>query len=87
MIFTSYGCPVLSSGEVYYVELTLVKAKDAVLAFLDDTYKAGRDGGGGGGGGADGNTYVNPVFEITYAEEDVPETPGWDLNEPGAASS
>lgn len=85
MSFTSYGCPVLSSGEVYYVELTLIKAKDVVLAFLDDTYKAGRDGDNGGGSG--GNTYVNPVFEITYAEEDVPETPCWDVSEPGVASS
>lgn len=76
MNFTSYGCPVLSSGETYYTELTLIKAKDAVLAFLDDAYQAG------------GSAYVNPVFDITYAEEDVPETSGWDVGlAPGAASS
>lgn len=77
MNFTSYGCPVLSSGETYYTELTLIKAKDAVLAFLDDAYQA-----------TAGRTYVNPVFDITYAEEDVPETSGWDVSlVPDVASS
>lgn len=78
MNFTSYGCPVLSSGEPYYVELTLIKAKDAVLAFLDDVYQAGRDSGAGGHGSA----YVNPIFEITYTEEDLAEeTPAWGMSE------
>lgn len=61
------------------MELTLIKAKDAVLAFLDDIYKAGYD--------ADVCTFVNPIFEITYAEEDAPEeTPGWVVSEPNSAS-
>lgn len=98
MNFTSYGCPVLSSGEPYYVELTLIKAKQAVLAFLADTYtyqgqaqetaaaadlRDDNDEGGGGGGGVKSRSkYVNPVFEITYTEEDIPEeTPAWGASE------
>lgn len=67
----------LSSGESYYVELTLIKAKEAVLAFLDDAYKASHN--------ASGSTFVNPIFEITYVEEDAAEgTPGWAVSEPNA---
>lgn len=82
MNITSYGCPVLSSGEPYYVELTLIKAKDAVLSFLNDAYKAGA------GLQHDGIAYINPTFEISYAEEDVPEeTYGWGATPSGGVPS
>lgn len=77
--FTSYGCPVLSSGEPYYTELTLIKAKSAVLSFLDEVYKTKK------------GSYANPTFQITYADENShpEESPAWgndtDLTGPGAA--
>ena len=74
-IFTSYGCPILSSGESFYSELTLIKAKDIVLPWLEEVYRAGKD-------------YTNPDFEVTFADGHAEETPVWgndpDLAGPGA---
>lgn len=61
MTFTSYGCPVLSSGEPYYSEVALVKAKGHVLPWMAEVYKAGK-------------AYANPVMDVKYADEQDEDT-------------
>ncbi|ROW10516.1 hypothetical protein VMCG_01970 [Cytospora schulzeri] len=63
-IFTSYGCPVYSSGENFYTEMTLIRAKDAVLAWMDEAHGAGKG-------------YTNPELVVTFADARVEETPAW----------
>ncbi|KAK2601083.1 hypothetical protein N8I77_010555 [Diaporthe amygdali] len=62
---TDYGTHVFSSGEKYYTELTLIKAKDALLAWLAEVDRVGAG-------------YANPEVEVTYADELVDEAPTWD---------
>ncbi|ROW16405.1 hypothetical protein VPNG_02784 [Cytospora leucostoma] len=63
-IFTAYGCPILSSGEAFYTEMTLIRAKDSVLSWLDEVYRAGKG-------------YTNPEIEVTFADAELEETPPW----------
>lgn len=60
VLYTEYGTYVFSSGERYYTELTLIKAKDMLLAWLAEVDRAGAG-------------YVNPEAEVTYADEYVGE--------------
>ncbi|KAG8167809.1 hypothetical protein KVR01_003498 [Diaporthe batatas] len=60
VLYTNYGTYVFSSGERYYTELALIKAKDILLDWLAEV---GRAGAG----------YVNPEVEVTYADEYVGE--------------
>lgn len=69
-IFTSYGCPVYSSGESFYSEMTLVRAKGAVLSWLEEAHRAGKG-------------YANPELEVTFADEPLEETPAW-VDDPDA---
>ncbi|PSS03213.1 hypothetical protein BD289DRAFT_478685 [Coniella lustricola] len=64
LTFTNYGCPVLASGENYYSELTLIKAKGHVIPWMSKVYKAGK-------------TYVNPVMDITFCDESYAPTTEW----------
>lgn len=61
---TDYGTYIFSSGERYYTELTLIKAKDILLAWLAEV---DREGAG----------YANPEVEVTYADEHVGAAPTW----------
>lgn len=61
---TDYGTYVFSSGERYYTELTLIKAKDVLLGWLAEVDRAGPG-------------YANPEVEVTYADEYVGDTPTW----------
>ncbi|KUI73415.1 hypothetical protein VM1G_08727 [Cytospora mali] len=72
-LYTSYGCPVFSSGENFYIEMTLIKAKDVVLPWLEEVYKTGK-------------SYTNPELDVTFADEHFEETPAWG-NDPGSAGS
>lgn len=58
----TYGCSVLSSGETYYSELTLIKAKGVVLPWMDEVYNAG-------------GSYKNPVLNVTFKSEEFEDTP------------
>ncbi|POS71472.1 hypothetical protein DHEL01_v210132 [Diaporthe helianthi] len=60
VLFTGYGTYIFSSGERYYTELTLIKAKDMLLAWLEEVARAGAG-------------YANPEVEVTYADEYVGE--------------
>lgn len=60
---TTFGCPVLSSGEPYHSELALIKAKDVVLPWMDEVYHAG------------GGRYKNPVLDVTFKSEEFEDTP------------
>lgn len=61
---TDYGTYVFSSGERYYTELTLIKAKDVLLAWLSEVDRAGAG-------------YANPEVGVTYADEYVGDAPTW----------
>lgn len=58
---TTTGTPVLSSGENHHSELALIKAKTAVLAWMDTVYAAGR-------------AYRNPVLDVVFRSEQAAET-------------
>ncbi|KAH8762087.1 Arb2 domain-containing protein [Diaporthe sp. PMI_573] len=58
VLHTDYGTYVFSSGERYYTELGLIKAKDALLAWLAEVDRAGVG-------------YANPEVAVTYADEYV----------------
>lgn len=77
-LVTSYGCPVLSSGEAFYSEMTLVRARDAVLAWLEEAHGAGAG-------------YTNPQLAVTFADEKFEEAPAWrddpDLVGPAATAT
>lgn len=62
--FTGYGCPVFSSGERYYIELTLIKAKGIVLPWMEEVYRAGW-------------SYVNPQMKVTFRDESFEDVPAW----------
>lgn len=70
-IITSYGCPVYSSGESFYGEMTLIRARDALLSWLEEAHRVGRG-------------YANPQVEVTFADEQFEETPDW-VDDPGLA--
>lgn len=63
-LYTSYGCPVFSSGETFYSEMTLIRARDIVLPWLEEVYQASKG-------------YVNPEMEVTFADARLEETPAW----------
>lgn len=44
--------------------MALVRAKDAVLSWLEEAHRAGRG-------------YANPQLEVTFADEEVGETEPW----------
>lgn len=77
-IFTAYGCPILSSGESFYTEMTLIRAKNSVISWLDEVYRAGR-------------SYTNPEIEVTFADAKLEEIPPWgndpDLVGPSATTA
>lgn len=58
---TAFGCPVLSAGETYYSELTLIKAKGVVLPWMDEVYNAS-------------GSYKNPVLPVTFKSEEFEDT-------------
>ncbi|KAI1408523.1 Arb2 domain-containing protein [Hypoxylon sp. FL1857] len=55
--FTQIGCPVFSSGEPYYTELTLIMGRDIVLDWLQEVAMT-----------PEGQEYANPEFEVVYAD-------------------
>lgn len=57
---TTTGCPVLSSGESYHTELTLISAQSTVLAWMNDVYAVDC-----------GRAYKNPVLNVTFSSEEV----------------
>ncbi|KAJ4386292.1 hypothetical protein N0V93_009185 [Gnomoniopsis smithogilvyi] len=59
---TTYGCPVLSSGEPYHSELAVIKAKGVVLPWMDEVYDTG-------------GRYRNPVLNVTFKSEEFEDTP------------
>ncbi|KAK8073784.1 hypothetical protein PG994_004683 [Apiospora phragmitis] len=67
--FTRHGCPVYSGGEPCYVECILIKARSAVLDWLQAVALTPK-------GSAH---YMNPVVECTYADEKLPASldPDW----------
>ncbi|KAF3768526.1 hypothetical protein M406DRAFT_44771 [Cryphonectria parasitica EP155] len=67
--YTNYGCAVLSSGEPYYSELTLIKAKTHILQWMEEVRKAGRD-------------YVHPAMKVTYKDEKYKPTNQWTHDDP-----
>lgn len=71
---TDYGTYVFSSGERYYTELTLIKARDVLLAWLAEVDRAGA-------------SYANPVVEVAYADEHVDPAPTWDDSGDGHGGS
>ncbi|KAK7743897.1 hypothetical protein SLS53_003919 [Cytospora paraplurivora] len=77
-IFTAYGCPILSSGEAFYTEMALIRAKDSVLSWLDEVYRAGKG-------------YTNAEIDVTFADPKLEETPPWgddpDLVGPSATTA
>ncbi|KAK6839668.1 hypothetical protein PG987_005534 [Apiospora arundinis] len=68
--FSRYGCPVYSSGEPCYVECLLIKARTAVLDWLQAVALTPN------GGSA---CYVNPILDCTYTDEKLPASldPDW----------
>ncbi|KAI7781730.1 hypothetical protein LA080_014361 [Diaporthe eres] len=70
---TDYGTYVFSSGERYYTEMTLIKAKDVLLAWLAEVDRAGAG-------------YANPEVEVTYADEHVGAAPTWADGDDGGVS-
>ncbi|KAK8070955.1 hypothetical protein PG997_011158 [Apiospora hydei] len=67
--FTRHGCPVYSGGEPYYIECLLIKARAAVLDWLQAVALTPK-----------GSThYMNPVVECIYADEKLPASmdPDW----------
>ncbi|KAK8024110.1 hypothetical protein PG993_012176 [Apiospora rasikravindrae] len=67
--FTRHGCPVYSGGEPYYIECLLIKARTAVLDWLQSVAFTPK-------GSAH---YMNPAVECTYADEKLPASmdPDW----------
>lgn len=63
--FTSYGCPVFSTGEPYYTELSLIKAKSIVLPWMEEVRKSGA-------------AYVNPKMVVTFRDTVLGENDGWE---------
>lgn len=59
---TTYGCPILSSGETYHTELALIKAKGVVLPWMKEVYDAG-------------GQYKNQVLNVTFKSEEFEDTP------------
>lgn len=57
--------------------MTLIKAKDAVLAWLEEAHRAGKG-------------YTNPELAVAFADEQFEDTPAWhndpDLVGPAAAA-
>ncbi|KAI0838293.1 Arb2 domain-containing protein [Hypoxylon sp. FL0890] len=74
--FTQIGCPVLSSGEPYYTELTLITGRDVILDWLQEVAMT-----------PEGEEYVNPEFHVVFTDP-VVETSGphdwgqWQNDEP-----
>ena len=62
--FTNYGCPVYSSGECSVNEVVFVKAKTAVLDWVERVALAG-DG------------YRNPKIYVDYADREEYSEPDW----------
>lgn len=60
--FTQIGCPVFSSGEPYYTELTLIMARDVVLDWLQEVAMT-----------PEGKEYANPKFHVEFADPVVEE--------------
>ncbi|KKY36736.1 putative mitochondrial 40s ribosomal protein mrp2 [Diaporthe ampelina] len=69
---TDYGTYIFSSGERYYTELTLIKARDVLLAWLAEVDRAGA-------------SYANPEVEVTYADELGGAEPTWAARGGGGA--
>lgn len=67
--FTRHGCPVYSGGEACYIECLLIKARAAVLDWLQAVALTPK-------GSAH---HMNPVLECTYADEKLPSSmdPDW----------
>ncbi|KAI1140783.1 Arb2 domain-containing protein [Hypoxylon sp. FL0543] len=55
--FTQIGCPVFSSGEPYYTELTLIAGRDVVLGWLQEVAMT-----------PEGKEYANPEFDVAFAD-------------------
>ncbi|CAN8100203.1 unnamed protein product [Discula destructiva] len=62
---TTTGTPVLSSGEYFYSELTLVKAQGAVLAWMHEVYNTAANRG---------RTYKNPMLAVTFRSDEYEES-------------
>ncbi|KAI1779321.1 Arb2 domain-containing protein [Hypoxylon cercidicola] len=65
--FTSLGCPVFSSGEPHYTEVTLIASAGHVLDWLQEVAMT-----------PEGEDYENPIFHIAYADPIQPDDdPDW----------
>ncbi|KAL7621156.1 hypothetical protein AAE478_008473 [Parahypoxylon ruwenzoriense] len=65
--FTQQGCPVFSSGEPYYTECTFIAAAPRILDWLQEVATT-----------PEGEGYVNPEFQILYADPPEPDDgPDW----------
>ncbi|KAI0138027.1 Arb2 domain-containing protein [Hypoxylon sp. NC0597] len=68
--FTQIGCPVFSSGEPYYTELTLIMARDVVLDWLQEVSMT-----------PEGKEYANPKFHVEFADPVVEDGDGHDWSQ------
>ncbi|KAI1104532.1 Arb2 domain-containing protein [Jackrogersella minutella] len=64
--FTQQGCPVFSSGENNYAEMTLVSAGDIVLDWLQEVALT-----------PEGEEYENPKYHVDFSDPVFEDDPGW----------
>ncbi|XXH05933.1 hypothetical protein Hte_012376 [Hypoxylon texense] len=72
--FTSLGCPVFSSGESHFTEVTLIAGAGLVLDWLQEVAMT-----------PEGEDYANPKFEIVYADPVNDDDPDWSQWKEGEA--
>ncbi|KAI1212662.1 Arb2 domain-containing protein [Annulohypoxylon truncatum] len=66
--FTEQGCPVFSSGSEHYTELTLIRARDIVLDWMQEVAMTPED-----------EEYTNPEYHVVYCDPklDLGAEPDW----------
>ncbi|KAI2462804.1 Arb2 domain-containing protein [Annulohypoxylon bovei var. microspora] len=64
--FTNQGCPVYSSGEPHYIEMTLITAHDLVLDWLQEVAMTSNN-----------EEYLNPEYHVVFRDPAVEDDPDW----------
>ncbi|KAI1087673.1 Arb2 domain-containing protein [Rostrohypoxylon terebratum] len=62
--YTEQGCPVFSSGSEYYMETTLITAREVVLDWMQEVAMT-----------PEGEEYMNPKFQVLYYDQKMAEPP------------